>query len=126
MSVPMKARRTSREVRIQVGDRKPRLFLVPKARAAEFLQLLEVFEVDREGAVPWHVPVQDLIDKYTQPGTALRGARAKEGLSQTALASRLGIPPSNISEMEGGKRPIGKKMARRLSKVLGVDYRVFL
>ena len=71
-------------------------------------------------------PVQDLIDAYTLPGASLRGARRKEGISQTALAAKLKIPPSNISEMESGKRPIGKKMARRLSKVLKIDYRVFL
>lgn len=79
-----------------------------------------------ENPVLWRVPVQDLIEKYTQPGTALRGARAKEGVSQTDLARKLNIPSSNISEMEHGKRPIGKKMARRLASVLKVDYRVFL
>jgi len=57
---------------------------------------------------------------------ALRGARKREGLTQAALAARLHISQTHISEMERGKRPIGKDMAKRLAKVLGVDYRVFL
>jgi transcriptional regulator with XRE-family HTH domain len=48
------------------------------------------------------------------------------GVSQSELARRLGIPQSNLSKMESGSRPIGKKMAARLAKVLKTDYRVFL
>jgi DNA-binding XRE family transcriptional regulator len=87
---------------------------------------LRDFEIDEKGAAPWRVPVQDLIDKYIEPGVVLRGARGKEGLTQTELAERLGIPGSNISEMEHGKRPIGKKMAKRLATALKIDYKVFL
>jgi plasmid maintenance system antidote protein VapI len=42
------------------------------------------------------------------------------------LAALVGISQTHISEMEHGKRPIGKDMARRLAKVLRADYRVFL
>jgi len=60
-------------------------------------------------------------------GAALRGARAREGLTQRELAARTGIPQRHISEMEGGKRPIGKERARKLAEALHVsDYRVFL
>ena len=31
-----------------------------------------------------------------------------------------------ISEMEHGKRPIGKKMSQRFSKILKINYKVFL
>ncbi|MDR3632006.1 MAG: helix-turn-helix transcriptional regulator [Desulfocapsaceae bacterium] len=37
-----------------------------------------------------------------------------------------GIPQRHVSEMENGKRPIGKETAKRLSKALHTDYRVFL
>ena len=37
-----------------------------------------------------------------------------------------GIPQGHISEMENGKRPIGKEIAQKLGKALNVDYRVFL
>jgi ribosome-binding protein aMBF1 (putative translation factor) len=60
------------------------------------------------------------------PGTALKGARTKEGLTQTVLAEKTGIPQRHISEMEHGNRTIGKELARKLADVLNVDYRVFL
>lgn len=126
MSAPMKTRRTKGEVPIQIGDRKPRLFLVPKDQAEGIVRMLRDFEIDEKGAAPWRAPVQDLIDKYTEPGVVLRGARGKEGLTQTELAEKMGIPASNISEMEHGKRPIGKNMAKRLAEVLKIDYKVFL
>ena len=42
------------------------------------------------------------------------------------LAKRLGITQGDLSKMEHGKRPIGKKMALRLSSFLNIDFRVFL
>ena len=126
MSAPMKTRPIKKEVTIQIGDKKPRLFLVPKDQAEGIARMLRDFEIDENGAAPWRAPVQDLIEKSTEPGVILRGARGKEGLTQTELAGQLGIPASNISEMESGKRPIGKKMAQRLAKVLKINYKVFL
>ena len=126
MSVPMKARRTKREIPIQVGDRRPRLFLVPKDQAEGLVRLLKNFEVGEIDSLSARAPVQDLLDAYTEPGVALRGARAKAGLSQGGLAAKLSVAASNISEMEHGRRPIGKKMAQRLARVLGVGYRIFL
>ena len=126
MSGPMKTRRIKREIPIQVGEGKCRLFLVPKDRVETIVRLMIEFEVNDQDSVPWRTPVQDLIDAHSEPGAALRGARVKEGISQTELAAKLKIPPSNISEMESGKRSIGKNMAKRLSKVLKLHYRVFL
>lgn len=62
----------------------------------------------------------------SKPSVSLRGARGKEGLTQCRLAEMTGIPQRHISEMENGRRPIGKETARKLAKVLNVDYRVFL
>lgn len=126
MSAPMKTRRTSDDVPIRIGEKKPRLFLVPKLQAEGILKLLSDFEVDEKNSVPWRVPVQDLIDKHTEPGLMVRGGRVKEGLTQADLAERLGVHPSNVSEMESGKRPIGKAMAKRLAKVFKANYKVFL
>jgi DNA-binding XRE family transcriptional regulator len=61
-----------------------------------------------------------------QPGDILRGARHREGLTQAQLAIKIGVKPSHISEMEKGKRPMGKDMAKRLGKALNTSYRVFL
>ncbi|NJB67230.1 DNA-binding XRE family transcriptional regulator [Desulfobaculum xiamenense] len=60
------------------------------------------------------------------PGTLLSGARYREGLTQAQLAEKTGINRRHISEMENGKRPIGKANAKKLSDALGVDYRVLL
>jgi len=57
---------------------------------------------------------------------ALRGARKKEGLTQAELARATGISQGHISEMERGKREIGKERAKRLGEVLKVNYRIFL
>ena len=59
-------------------------------------------------------------------GHALRGLRSREGLTQKQLAEMIGVKPSHISEMENGKRTIGKEMAKRLAKALGTEYKVFL
>lgn len=60
-------------------------------------------------------------------GLALRGARHREGLTQRALAEATGIPQRHISEMESGKRQIGRERAKKIAVALHVtDYRVFL
>jgi len=60
------------------------------------------------------------------PGHTLRGARLHNDLTQKRLAEIIGVQPSHISEMEHGKRPIGKEMAKRLAKALNTGYKVFL
>lgn len=60
------------------------------------------------------------------PATLLRGARNRKDLTQQQLADLCGIARHHISEMENGKRTIGKQNARKLGEVLGVDPRVFL
>jgi len=59
-------------------------------------------------------------------GHILVGARTKEGMTQIQLAQLTGIPQRHISEMEHGKRPIGKRHARKFGNALNIDYHVFL
>ncbi len=63
---------------------------------------------------------------HSHPGSRLRGLRTREDMTQKELAEKIGVSPHHISEMEYGKRPIGKEMAKRLVEVLGGDYRVLL
>ena len=58
---------------------------------------------------------------------ALRAYRNRQSLTQQQLAKLTGISQHHLSEMENGKRSIGKDSARKLASALGVsDYRVFL
>lgn len=63
---------------------------------------------------------------WNRGGVCIRGARGKEGMTQKQLSALTGIAQHHISEMENGKRPIGKETARKLAAVLNVDYRIFL
>ncbi|MDX9834706.1 MAG: helix-turn-helix transcriptional regulator [Desulfobulbus sp.] len=73
---------------------------------------------------PWQTAFPAL--EGNAAGVYLAGARHREGLTQHQLAERCGLPQRHISEMENGKRPIGKENAKRLAAALHVDYRVFL
>ena len=78
-----------------------------------------------DALVPATAAVPDLLGPH-RAGQTLAGARGKEGFSQRQLAALTGIPQRHISEMENGKRPIGKANAKILGKALKVDYRVLL
>lgn len=63
---------------------------------------------------------------YTKPGALLRGIRIRENLTQIEMAQQLEVTQSDISQMENGVRSIGRKVAQRIEKLFGVDYRSFL
>jgi len=66
----------------------------------------------------------EYIGKESQ--IALRAYRTREGLTQQQLAGLTGIPQHHISEMENGKRSIGKERAKKLAEALHCDYRQLL
>ena len=59
-------------------------------------------------------------------GTVLWTYRDNAEMTLEQLSKRSGIAKSHLSEMENGKRAIGARTAKKLAKVLGVDYRLFL
>ena len=71
------------------------------------------------------VALEDVFPNL-HPGSAIRGLRYREEFTQAQLAEKIGVKRHHISEMENGKRPIGKEMAKRLAEVLHTDYKVFL
>jgi len=77
-----------------------------------------------ENAGSWRDSFPEL--HKNESGVFLAGARHREGLTQRELAAKSGIPQRHISEMENGKRPIGKKNAKVLAAILNADYRAFL
>jgi hypothetical protein len=74
------------------------------------------------------IPAEEVFpDLLTNPaGIYLKGSRYREELTQVQLAEITGIPRRHISEMESGKRTIGKESAKKLAAALHVDYRMFL
>ena len=115
MSVAMKKPTTADYVDVRVR--------IPGSQLAEVKAALAAYGAMAEepDSVPWEEVYPDF-----NGSVALRGARKREALTQKALAHLVGISQTHISEMEHGKRPIGKDMAKRLAKILKVDYRVFL
>ena len=81
--------------------------------------------IDTSNAVPWRDAYPECTETQLSE-KALAGARYREGMTQIQLAESTGIPQRHISEMENGKRPIGKEMAKRLGKALNISYKVFL
>ena len=73
---------------------------------------------------------EEFFSKYfpgeTKPAVVLRGARSREDMTQQQLSELTGIPQRHISEMENGKRGIGKDNALKLAKALNTDYRLLL
>lgn len=72
--------------------------------------------------------VAEVFSEYVgkEQQVALRGYRYRENLTQRQLAELTGIPQRHISEMENGKRTIGKEMAKRLGRALHADYKMLL
>lgn len=102
--------------------RSPRVFLVPNELAKNLLGIIKKFEIK----VSKDKIFAEFDKKYVRPELCLKEARMNNGLTQFQLAKKLGVHQANISAMETGVRPIGKEMAKRLGKILGVGYRVFL
>jgi len=95
-------------------------FTGPSGRRKEAVDALKSLGfVDVSGTVPWKdcFPYSD----EPLPGVCLAGARDREGVTQRELAKMTGIPQRHISEMENGKRPIGKETAKKLGKALNVS-----
>lgn len=110
---------------ILIGRERPRRFLVPKRHAQGVAQLLEDYEVpaDKE-FLPAEAVFPELGDSSKRAGAVLRGFRLRDQMTQVVLAGKLGCPQPWISQMESGARPIGKRLAERLSQVFKVDPRV--
>ena len=82
--------------------------------------------VETDKSRPWREVINELRPGDCIPSAILRGSRVKEEFTQVQLSEMTGISRRHISEMEHGKRTIGKVTARKLAKALNCDYRVFL
>ena len=113
--------------KVSVMEDTPRTFLIPTSEVKNVIRLIEKKAVQEEGdSVPWEEVFKDRFKKIGKPAVMLRGARTKECMSQVQLAEKLGIDQADLSKMENGKRSIGKKMAKKLGKILRIHYQLFL
>lgn len=114
MQAAVKTRRT--KLRIE-GDIPPWLLDELKKRYPGKLELNE--DPDDEGSINIRDSEWFKGAKVT-PAKALRLLRQNRGLSQEALAGKLGpaVRKTHVSDMELGRRGISKSLAKRLAAVL--------
>jgi len=103
-------------------------YSIPFSRRKEVEEFLEKqSEEDDDGdSVRYEILAKERIEKYKKSGLVLRGMRYREGFSQKKLAEKSGVTQNEISNIENGKRTVGKKIAEKLAKVLNFDYRMLL
>jgi ribosome-binding protein aMBF1 (putative translation factor) len=114
------------EDQVEIRFRGTRSEVVKLRRMAQTLKVQVV--------TAWDLEEKELYDPeevspelaWNSGGVSIRGARGKEALTQKQLSELTGIAQHHISEMETGKRTIGKETAKKLAKALNIDYRVFL
>ncbi len=124
MSEPMKTRPIENSVKIMFEGKRKRLFLVPKDKAENVAALLREYET--EETVPADEVFKELHARYGKVGTIIRGYRVRDELSQVELAKKISIRQAELSQIENGKRTVGKTLAKRFAVVFKTDYRVFL
>lgn len=129
MSAHTKEHRTDTQkffcVIVNLHDSK-KSYNIPLSHQKELEKVLEKYSEDDDTPVAWEILAKDRIEKYKKSGLVLRGMRYREGLSQKHLAEISGITQNEISNIENGKRTVGKKVAEKLAKVLNFDYRMLL
>ncbi len=118
MSDHTSTRPTDKLIEIQlVGPATKKKFLLEAVKAIGFRYVND--------SIPWRDAFPELTNERL-PGAYLKGIRKREGLSQAKLSEQTGIPQRHLSEMENGKRPIGKKNTVILANALNADYRNLL
>jgi DNA-binding XRE family transcriptional regulator len=66
------------------------------------------------------------MEAETTPGEVLRSLRTMRGMRPAALAKKIGVQPQQVSDMEKGRAPIGKKMAMKIGEALNMNWKHFL
>ena len=119
-------------VRVEMPGGKEMTFHIPSSARQQLNSFLKDLDISKseitpwEKATPWEVLAKDRIEKYKKAGLVLRGARYRENMSQVKLAEISGVHQNEISKIENGKRSVGEKVAKRLSKALKINYLLLL
>ncbi len=130
MSAHMKAPHTSNVVKvtIEISVRNKRVVYIPADNFEKVETFLQKHSTSEESIETddWKTLAKDRIEKYKKAGIVLRGARYREHISQKELAKRSKTSQADISKIENGKRTVGEKLAKRLARVLNIDYKMLL
>jgi DNA-binding XRE family transcriptional regulator len=97
---------------------------VRRSKVPQLQRYAESLETEKERSFS----IAEVFPEYVgrEQEVALRAYRNREGMTQKQLTELTGIPQHHISEMENGKRSIGKERAKRLAEALHCDYRQLL
>jgi len=101
---------------------------LPKEKVTAILSILNnnVDYVDADRLSKEKMRQLNGVDDYKRAAYFTKIARKKENLTQVELAKKLNITQSNLSSMENARRPIGKEIAKRLSHIFKLNYKIFL
>jgi DNA-binding XRE family transcriptional regulator len=102
----------------------PHIEIRGKRLSSEFIKTVrtffgsevEVIEEDDEVVDWFKTDLHRTIAAQREPGSAIRAFRKRDGMTQAALASKLGISAQAVSDLENGRRPIGARTAKRLAE----------
>ena len=101
-------------------------YAIPESVADKYIVQTENIKKVKKNSVASQVVFSALEKKFTRAGALLRGLRIREGLSQVNFSKKIKVTQANLSNMENGRRPIGKIIAKRIEKVFKVDFRYFI
>jgi DNA-binding XRE family transcriptional regulator len=114
------------EKQVEVRFRGTPANLMKLRRMAKALKVKDLTEWELEEKEAYSLEELSPEMTWNSGGIAIRGGRGKEGLTQKQLAELTGIAQHHISEMENGKRGIGRERAKKLAESLHCDYRRLL
>jgi ribosome-binding protein aMBF1 (putative translation factor) len=124
----MKMPHTNDIVEITVHDKSDTKFLLSRKSAQKIFKLLKPFQVckDDDVLVPADEVFKELNKKHGDVASTIRGFRVRDGMTQVELAKKLSIRQSHVSQIEHGKRVVGKKLAQKLAQLFSTHYQLFL
>jgi DNA-binding XRE family transcriptional regulator len=128
--VPQSQSISHMEVEVRANG-KATVFKVPVAEFKKTLKNWEKYS-QHDLSLKKHDPsilekvIQDATGNASHPGARVKNLRLQKGLTQTELAVLAGTSQANVASAETGNRPLGKELAEKLAKALGVDFRYLL
>lgn len=127
MSGHMKMHHTDELLEVTVHGNSNKKFIISQKSSKKLLKFLESISYNKkDNKIPADQVFEVIDKKYGKIGAMLKGLRLRDEITQKDLANKLSIKQSHISQIESGKRVVGKNLAQKLAKFFDTDYRLFL